>query len=347
MAAQLFRLRALSKKLPAPLCLWALVGWDCVAHSGDELRARFGKEASARWKEYADWCKNLEGTGTVIATKGETTEDHERFEYKYNAACRLIIRQSLLKPSGTGEVAAFNRRYAFLLERKTSEKPWVLKGIGEAESKNAAAIRKDVEKRSRAAVSLLLTWPDSLEELTTHPSFRILRATPVTRFGSELVQLEFENPHEIIPAPGEPFVPIQSGVLLLDPERFWIFRGGDFNCNYSDAISTVKIEIELADSKSRFPIPKRRVTTIASKSLEGRGSYTRKMVSDFHLSEPSTLPPDEQFTLSAFGVPEPFAVAPARRYPWFLWAGIAGVLCVIVGVFFARRGKVGSKERAT
>jgi hypothetical protein len=310
----------------------------------DQLQQKFEAESIGSWKAYRTWANNLQGTVMVILTKGSTTLNHDRFEYHHNANCSLVLQQSLLKPqakerAGIGQIRAFNALYALTLERKSTDRPWVLTGLERRQEGNTGQIVKDTKKGASALATLLITWPDDLEELVQQPTFRVLSVSYVQYSGVEMARVDFENAHAIMPERGKPFVPVQSGTLLLDPNRSWCLRSAEFKCKYSDSVSTVRVETEVSDSQGKFPIPKRRQTTIDIDNLENHGHHVEKIVSDFVLSSPSQLPSDADFMLSAFGLPEPYGATQIHeaRGQWFLWAAMGGAACIVIGVIIRWR----------
>jgi len=169
-------------------------------------------------------------------------------------------------------------------------------------------------------------------------SFRVLSAKEIERQGTALVQVEFDNPHPL-PGAGEELVPIQNGTLFLDSKRSWSLRAGEFKCAYSDTKSIVTLEMDLAEFPGENPIPQRRLAKSVSRSLDGTVEYKRELRSEFELSVQTRLPADDDFKLSAFGLPEPVGMTGPRRSFWYLWTGGTGILCVVLAVAVARRRK--------
>jgi hypothetical protein len=66
--------------------------------------------------------------------------------------------------------------------------------------------------------------------------------------------------------------------------------------------------------------------------LTGPGGW-RKEEFVFTKYERTNLP-DDAFTLSAFGLPEPAEATRSRVVPWHLWLSIAGTLCIVLGAVF-------------
>ncbi|MCS6977776.1 MAG: hypothetical protein NZM31_12325, partial [Gemmatales bacterium] len=64
-------------------------------------------------------------------------------------------------------------------------------------------------------------------------------------------------------------------------------------------------------------------------------------IADFDLHLPDTLPPESEFTLSAFGLPEPPGVTWERPTPWWLYGIAVGLaLVVLSGILFRVFGRL-------
>lgn len=71
---------------------------------------------------------------------------------------------------------------------------------------------------------------------------------------------------------------------------------------------------------------------------------------DYQLEAPAYLPPDTEFTLSAFGLPEPKGIVWDRPSRWYLWFIAAAVLALAVAGYLRyrsqRRTKLGPSNSA-
>jgi len=60
-----------------------------------------------------------------------------------------------------------------------------------------------------------------------------------------------------------------------------------------------------------------------------------KETTDFSLNDP----PESEFTLSAFGLPEPPGIEWKKPFPWYLVLATIGALCLAVFLFLRSRAK--------
>src|SRR5262249_12595624 len=127
-----------------------------------------------------------------------------------------------------------------------------------------------------------------------HYTFRIVDLSRAFRHGSELLQIKFDNTHPV-PRNQPTYVsPIQSGVLLLDPNKNWCLRYGEVQLTFAEGDGIVRIDSDLSESGRKYPIPRRVVYEIEVKNQRAIHETT------FQLREPLQRIPDEEFTLSAF-----------------------------------------------
>jgi hypothetical protein len=235
-----------------------------------------------------------------------------------------------VKETQPEQLYAYNPTYGFSLTRKSNEHPWVVQSIDRRhEGETNPEVEKMVEVSGHLH-SLTYACMEDLQNLLKQPTFRVLTATSINKEGAELIQIDFENPHPLS-EPDKPFSPTQSGTLVLDPNRYWCVLSYNLKGKYANAEATLKGETEFREPSPGYPIPKRCVETNDQMRTDGE-HLVLVTASDYDLHEPNHAARDEDFTLSAFGLPEPFDVQPRPR--WYLWAGASGVICLVLGSIF-------------
>jgi hypothetical protein len=328
--------RSLRRCLLSALCMGVCVG-AVPAQSSDELGRRFLEEAPPSWEKYAIAVQRLSGTVDESDTNSKWGPSRTITEVKHNSACQLCLVRSESKDGASEEVLAHNRAYAFFLRRKTSEKPWVITSVVNLKQDAAdSALRRIQEAQLPVVGQLTQLYNRGLEKLVLHKTFRVLSARPVNLNEEELVEIQFDNTHPLSKDTSE-FFPVQSGVLVLDPKKSWCLRSGTLQNKYFGSVSSDVLATEIGGLlSSTYPIPAR--LTLTMQTLKDNGETIQgTMEFKFDLREPTSLPPDEEFTLTAFGLPEPAglqAIVPPTR--WYLWAGLAGILCLAAGVIVTK-----------
>ena len=295
------------------------------------LADRFFNEAPLQWEAYRKRIEQFHGTVINKMSVGDRLVNHMRFEYRSNASCRLSVEQSLLESDPVGTVSGYNRIYSFSLLRKSENRPWVVTNYTPRTQEETSSEVRETNFRFTPLRRLIRAYSVELSELIRKPTFRLLRVAAIEHEGDACMRIEFDNWHEL-ESNAKDFDPVQSGVLLLDPHRYWCLRGCELRTRHSDAVALIKEEVQLRDPSEKVPVPKRIISVNDQKRSTGERLQV-ETVMEFDLFEPSRLPRDKEFSLSAFGLPEPLGVSWSRT-PWYLWVGLAGILFLLVGAGF-------------
>ncbi len=302
----------------------------------DTLVQRFLKEAPAGWKEYESFAGRLQGTVHFRYTSDGKLRSDSKFQMKQNRNCKLAICQYLMDSETSGSVNVFNPRYAFSLERATEDRPWMVALLVEKTSAQRSKPEADASNNNARAFDLVnIPYSFHLSDLVAQKSFRVREATSVDRGGRQLVRVVFEFPHPL-PRGDTAFCLAQAGTLLLDPANCWYLVSGELDGLWSgDVKGKVTVENTVSDFDGTRPMPKKSVRTETVYRPGAQAPNVNLLTWDFDYTVPKELPPDSEFTLSAFGFPEPGFARP--RNPWHLWIAAAGVACVAAGLYVRRR----------
>lgn len=300
-----------------------------VALASDQsLLQRFHAEAPKAWKSHEDFWLSLEGT-----SKGERREVRngnwvKTVELKrhwkqcnHNTLDQLELRQ----PDGwRGTVQGRNKQYTFRLMRDNETRPWVIQEVVKLENDSP----DPWEDRKSLTLSLILFSPRGLllPQLHESPGFKVADVVREPDSAEELARLTFSYS----PANSEDTNQLRGGWLVLDPLHDWVIRKGELDLDPKGLGKTYKYSLryEYKDGPEHHPILTSSVvngvirdgqTLIAGEHVEGTAELEQRKVI-----------PDSEFTLSAFGLPEPHW-AQTRKPSWYLWLGVAGVGCLILG----------------
>jgi hypothetical protein len=299
------------------------------ADDPETWKKRFLDEAPPAWEEYRAFAQRLQGTRVTTVTKEGKVRSGEQFQIKHNAWCKLVLRQELGPERLGGEVFAFNPVYGFELKRKTGDAPWVLADLqmGEYHSR----IMDEYWPRSTVCT---LAAQFQLSEILQLPNFRVVAAGAVQRDGRELCRIDFESKGKT-----ELGTTDARGTLWLDPERCWTVCKCTLH-QHHPGLAESTMNTEVIATPAKYPIPIR-YTHNTEALYSQTGKRNSALVTEFDLKEVSPLPGDEEFTLSAFGLPEPVGVKPPQRPRAWLWLLAAAAGLAALAVLFA-----GLKRRA-
>ena len=271
----------------------------------------------------------------IDKVKGSLSSLRLREEIKQNDRAASSFYQMVDGDRNVGGVSVSSPRYAFALKRGKSDSAWLLDKLDTQNKEGVFETGKSV----RATVNEWLLshfdiYDRSLPSLVRQPTFKITQASQVPRGGRALVRVDFDCPQ---PLSVRPFSPVQGGWIILDPERYWCLRECEVRCRWASprggtTTGTMKVIFEFQDEVNPFPILKRSVRTLKMDAKEDRDA---EETFEFELREPNDLPSDEEFTLTAYGLPEPVGMPTPGRSRAYLWFALAGAAALALGILFA------------
>jgi len=169
-----------------------------------------------------------------------------------------------------------------------------------------------------------------------HSRFSIQSISEVRQDGENCLKLEVRLKEGIWKiANGKRPSPEYVGWILIAPEKKWVVR--DYELAYTDG-GGLRGQVEYGDVQDGFPVPKR----VVIKSFNRQNKLN--FIHDFQFEDLRFVdPPDREFTLAAFGLPELGEPGRTRsRYVnravfWLLGAAVAALLVSIVLKYYAGR----------
>lgn len=303
------------------MVLCGIVVFSCSvlvhADESESLKQRFFQEAPRAWEEYGAYAQRLQGTAKRTITIDGKIHSIMHVEWKSNPRCKMALAQELLARDPIGEVFVFNARYGFNLKRKNSDAPWILTEL-QVGASHVGPKGWDEFPALRLCINAHLY---ELPELIRLPNFRVVGVRTVQQDGLELCQIQFGSKQA-------------DGILLLDPHRFWVLRQSSISEKNSDQVITAKQEIELRNPTAKYPIPKHWLLSKEFSNGPNGGKSDARVVEEFDVKELSAPPDDSEFTLTAFGLPEPMGIPTPAKSHAYLWIALAAVGAVTLAVLF-------------
>lgn len=321
------------------------------AQADADLQKEFLNSAPQKWKDYTAFLGRLQGTfSSKTQYQGKTTRASKGV-IKQNGDYKLFVRQfSVLEErremnAGSGFVWCFNGSYAFSLKQHNTEAPWALAELDMTQNAKGSNSTKTANGCSRLLGILIRIGPTDLVELVRQPSFRVIDAKRIEFHDREAVLIEFTNIHS---RNTSPFIPVQGGTLILDPDRHWCLLSCKVIEEYSGVKRKTNIETSYRGTKSNHPIPIRVVEETDGFDTDRNAQVQSYSEDSFELDEPAQLPAYAEFTMTAFGLPEPMGMPPvdapkSRQYLWITFASIMILVCAI-GLWKLRQRKTDSNE---
>ncbi len=305
--------------------------------SGDEgLRARFLSEAPAAWRALAEGVGSYEGT-RVMRTVRAASQPPEvsKVDFKFAEDLALAITDDGSRVTAHG----MNRRYAFEL-RRIGETEWIIAKLARKGDPGHGELVDYALKASRGCLtSGTSLFPRRLPQLVQEPTFKVTDVRAVRLAGEELAEVQFAyDPKD------KSDLRIREARLILNPARSWTVREGRAQVDWpSEETGTVSQEVIYYDDFAPVPVVKTfrarseaRPAGPRAKELGITGPTTLEITSEFDV-RPLERPDERDFSLTAFGLPEPDGTSPSL---WWLWALIAGVVLLALALWLGR-GAVG------
>lgn len=331
----------------ALLCLCCLSATGHAQDQGSALRQRFLEQAPPLWEEYARRASRLQGSFSYAMVQTlSRLKVASSWEFRINDRCRLLqwstertIEGKADRPSV--EVFALNPNYSFALQRRASSSPWVLLGIKKRENAEPGKLAAQFENE----LAFARTFPVGirgklLADLVRKPEFRVLGCRESPAANPSLVEVDFDYPHPT----GREASPVQGGKLVFDAAT-WCLSSYEVRVKLPDARGIWKMKIlEWAEAEEGLPVPRRVVLNNDTDFDHGKNVQEWKFKYD--LNVPERTPPDEDFTLSAFGLPEPDEFGWKKPTPWFRWLILVGGICAVLAVGVRWLGKRLAKKPA-
>lgn len=292
----------------------------------------FIEQAMQFWKDYSYRAQHLQGTGSYTATSDEM-KLHHSYRIKFNDQCYLLQTDEQHTNNGNtsarSTVFAKNSRYAFELYRKSATSSWVIVEL--IDLRKSALPSRFIQRfnsiKEARHILVSLYQGELLAEVVRKSDFRVLQSRRITKEGHGLVEIRFRYSKD---AGNQQ----HDGTLVLDPGRSWCLRSYDVHIKGPESRARKKWQVVDMGEADGLPVPTR---AVLNAELHGSdGTPVSKLIWNFEYdwTNPQQPPPDEEFTLAAFGLPEPPGLEWERPTPWYWWAALLGIACIVGGAFF-------------
>lgn len=292
----------------------------------NDVERRFRADAPKAWEEYVELLERLQGElrGTTTVRGKRTGEFVWRFKQCADHKLVQYTLQDLADGSYEEQVFGTNSRYSFELLKRASDHPWLLLNVRERDERVSDPSVREFEAASfRLRTALQIGWEKDVLDLVEQPTFRI---TAAEELDGHLMVIKFQNLHDWNT---EPFFPIQVGNLVLNPARMWTVQSAIVRAKFANGEYEAHIENEFSASDPADPIPVRSVMNVFALGTRGDSpAMTHDVVFDFVL--PNDVPAPTEFTVSAYGLPEPFDDVEEASNGLFAWTMLAGIGCLML-----------------
>lgn len=332
-----------SRKLACCLLTAAIVGCSEESVCAQAIRAskdRFLHEAPIGWQEHGLLTERVQGSTEIkshtIKAKEKKLERHTTAENKRSGPWAYVKRVEHTPqaknglPVGAGWVV--NSHYYAALQKKTKDVGWLLTDL---ELFTEGGMPKKTANLTRGigfnTAPLLAVERKLLPELIKNPTFVLKEViTMPNETGEELVRVSFSVDRPLNVRSEDPRM---DGWVVLDPARQWIVKEGRLKLMYAGNIpAEYAFENEYRHVRESFVIPTRSVQHIDFPKDDPGGGWLRQdeVETRFEFHEQDTSA-EVEFSLTAFGLPEPVGITIQQPPRWHLWFGLGGIGCIAAG----------------
>jgi len=315
----------ISGRVRMPLAMAILVTSTIrAAESPEDIKRRLCSELPAASQRYAARLRLYQCESECIGRNlgnGAVVFKHRTSSRQMGESGLFVIEPDATISQDPSEARVINSRYVFVLRKKPNS-DWVLHDFHEVTQGHPSSIYyAGLNQMARGPYSLdPTTWlPESVQQ----PEFVISGTTDEDREGRKLVRIKYEytKPNQ---------TPTYSGHMLFDPDRYWLMMELEHTTSTAKGSLTNRSIYEYVENDG-FPLMSRAVTVQSSTRFPQLSSESTTSVryvrEDAHESE---------FTLSAFGLPEPIGVRWKHRTPRFVYllAGAGVFLALSVALYW-------------
>lgn len=312
--------------------VYALIGAN-VLHGQQNV---IPEEVIQKWKEFERFSQTIQGTKRLTSTSTRVSQNKpisSSDSYKQNRECALFSRSGT---DASGVVPTkwwtlVNPRYAASITTSTSDPDKVLLGDYKLNSvMDLSGTGFSAFDHIFFEVAPHFSYQRTrLSQLVTKDHFTIKKILKTSLDGHELVQLDFsfDDKKQQIHS---------HGSLYLDTEQCWCIRR--IRESYVKEMKGKPFfkfeqttEYQTVVHPSGFPLVKSQMAQDHGFSGNNKIESTRKIDYEWEINDHV---PNSEFTLSAFGLPEPVDVPWEKPTPWYLWFLAATVGCFALALLF-------------
>lgn len=311
---------------------------QAIVASEQDWRRRFLDDAPRKWKEYVTTVRHYSATWeerfySVQESGNKTAGGVNHFHIKRNAThdCTLMFYTR-----GTGKMPGMcwgeNEKYALELMQEPGAERWMLKKLAlDKNTQDYRQIKRLLDSNSRVPCPFLV-WEEWLPTWIAEKRLQMEKVELLNAQGCSLLKIWFTNIRQ-----KESESQLEKGWFIVDPDNWWrviqydIVRVGG---------QMIHGTFEFTSNAEGVPLLNRRME---ERKWTGEDGKKHQHISIQQISIEAKEFPVGDFTLSAFGLPEPQGITWAsgsRRWLWFVGAG---VICVALVVFVSRHMKKTAK----
>lgn len=318
---------------------------EMAAHGGDNQpwKARLLSEGKKSWLEYRDFARRLSGsTQRKIVNDGKVVFQNELQIYQ-NKDCRRVTSKRVDRGRMTQFTDCQNPHYFFSVARAPGKNAWAMTNLVMDKALIPQMLDTETSGVLRFGMDDLVKLGAHLDlvGLFDYKNLKSIDVNPETLDNQTYAKVVFDCRH---PLGDKPFVPFQSGTLLLDPSCHWCIKKAELQVLYGSGEGVEEIVHSYRIHSRGLPIPEQ----LVKRSKMVNDGKPEAIVTTCEYKLDATPQHDADFYMSAFGLPEPVGiVAPNRPTRWNLWIALGAVVAALIALWLYRRSRRSSATTAT
>ncbi len=316
---------------------------------GDQTVVSHLREVAApAWKEYSRRLDLLQGDAVMEATAAlggkQLNNSTIRLSRKVGKGgkCVLVVEQVENADGTKSQVFAVNSQYAFSLSsaRPGAAGRWILSSISVNDDATRTEILRKLNQRLNTFRAPIMVRDRLLETMVQETDFS---AGGDPDKPSDKAAVKFSYSREPKLTDGANYRPVRAGNLSFLPELSWAIKNAKVVVKTEVASGICQTSIDYITSTKGLPLPTQWLEEESLKLNDG-GLFTSRKFTKFTLHPEVSEPSEVEFTLSAYGLPEPVGVTWSKATPNYVWfllaAAILGVLAIAFRTLHRRRARV-------
>ena len=325
----------LSRASLAIICLFALTN---LSWSAEQL---IEEAVINKWKAYERFARSLQVTAHITMVFSEPDAAREQrilVSLKQNQNCISLCVSSSREEKPSALIRIANPKYAAVLRQSKSEPSNVVLERFDEDPKQPKGGGETVFEQTLPIILPHFNIPDGipLSQILVPPPFKIIKISKISENGREPVRMDYRVVRESDGNRSTAY----SGWVDLDPSLCWcIIRMKEVREVTVKGTRTMKNEIEVFEHEminhpSGFPLMKRGTGRVTQHFYRGKEkTINSRTMSDFEW-EVNDHVPDSEFTLTAYGLPEPGGEPVKKPIPLFVWILVAVGTCAVLALGF-------------
>jgi hypothetical protein len=320
-----------SSERKAMIVYLACIATAILVNDPDQLPSV--SELQDSWGSYErEHCRRLSGTARFTFSSDSLSADYVViYEIKRLGDSFVYARNDDGKGGGPVQLTARNTKYGFTLTRGSTSGPWryTSSRLVAASYTNYRVEARMIGYLTRLPLYLFMTEESYLPLMLADPAIDVKLLRRPNSIGELNLSFRRANPKRISG------FPIEGAIVLYDRPPYLIQSGGCtiefYDENYNRTLEHCRIET-IYDAALATRLRNVRRTFVEPERPE---AATGKHEVDVQFDDGASLR-EVDFTLSHYGLPEPFGVEWPKPTPWFLYFSAGGFGLFFLAVFLWR-----------